>query len=60
MVCKVRKHRTVLFTKNKESSYIQMLSSEIVNLSTGFRSPSKDSLNPSAKHEFCDTLHTGL
>ena len=41
MVCKVRKHRTVLFTKNKES--FKMHPSVIVNLSTGFRSPSKAS-----------------
>ena len=35
MVCKVLKHRTVLFTKNKESSYIQMLPSEIVKFIYG-------------------------
>ena len=39
---KISKHRTVLFM-NKESSLFQMLQSEIVNLSTGFRSPSKAS-----------------
>ena len=31
MVCKVRKYKTLLFMKNKGSSQIQMLPSEIVN-----------------------------
>ena len=35
----MKAYRTVLFTKDKESSSIQMLPNEIVNLSMGFRSP---------------------
>ena len=44
------KHGTV-FTKNKESSYIQMLPSEIVNISLcGLEAQAKSHKNPTAKH----------
>ena len=47
-VCKVQKYRTLLFTKNKGSSYIQsfklkLKSKKQTSLSTGFRSSSKAS-----------------